>query len=74
MDAFVGHSITKGNNMTREDAIKRYRELMIDLREAASTGLDMSPGDPLAGRALAALEALIDSLPNAKAQFREERA
>jgi hypothetical protein len=51
--------------MTREDAIRLYSELMKDLREAACTGLDFSPGDPLARRALLALEAVIDSLPNA---------
>ena len=55
--------------MTREEAIQLYRELMQDLRETASVGLDMSPGDPffiniLADRALAALEAVIASLPN----------
>lgn len=50
--------------MLREEAIRLYRELMKDLREAAATGLDMSPGDSLAGRALVALETVIDSLPN----------
>lgn len=55
--------------MTKEKAIKQYHELMKDLREAASVGLDMSPGDPLAGRALASLETIIDFLPSDEVEF-----
>jgi hypothetical protein len=45
----LNDSVTFGNNTPNA-------ELMKDLREAASTGFDMSPGDTLAARALAALK------------------